>query len=152
MLSIQRYLHMLLSEYCCFSLQCPCQEHVENLYGSILCTWKPPSYSYISRQRKYFCSSLEPWKPAIAVASRAATMVICRQCVGEWLHAAIVLFLLIKKYIYWARKHIFSKKSICKSTASLWCRELVPFYSQITDVTCIQICCKKYVSERKKTS
>lgn len=61
-----------------------------------LCTWKSPSYSYVSRQRKYFCISLEPWKPVTAVGSRAATIVICRQCVGEWLHATIVLFLLIK--------------------------------------------------------
>lgn len=57
-----------------------------------------------------------------------------------------------KKYTYWTRKHILSKKSICKSMVSLWCRELIPFYSQITDVTCTQNCYKNCVSEGKKTS
>lgn len=54
-----------------------------------------------------------------------------------------------KKCTYWAKKHIFSKKSICKSIASLWCREWIPSCSQITNVICTQICCKNYVSEGK---
>lgn len=135
----------------------PCNAHAKDSLRICMAlfmymkTPKPSWYSHISRQKILL---------HLPVALKASDCSWKQGCHNGYLQTVCgrvnscsnCLISINKKYTYWTRKCIFSKKSICKSMASLWCTDLIHFYSQITGVTCIQNCNKNCVSGGKKTS